>query len=286
MVSIYLFSIWKPMDYLKIYNSLIKRGKNRQLTGYTETHHIMPKCIGGTNHKCNLVKLTAKEHFICHLLLCEIYPENTKLRFALWNMCNVKRNYQNRYRVSSRLYNFIREEYSKNVSGINNPRYGKKLTEEQKNQISLSRIGKYGGVKNSFYGKKHSEKTKEILRKKSSEKKHSDEAKKKMSESHKNKLWYFNDEGKHLRTFPNDPRISEEGWKKGRIGGKELSKLANKRRKEKYSIVEPPKPNSKKCLINGLLFNSAAEAAKYFNMPDSSVRDRIRNKNFPNWNWI
>jgi hypothetical protein len=67
------------MDYLKSYNSLVVRGKNRQLTGYTETHHIIPKCVGGTNDKYNLVKLTAREHFICHLLLCEIYPENRKM---------------------------------------------------------------------------------------------------------------------------------------------------------------------------------------------------------------
>jgi len=274
------------MDYLKIYNSLVERGKSRQLTGYTETHHIVPKCVGGTNDKWNLVKLTAREHFICHLLLCEIYPENSKLRFALWNMCNVKRNYQSRYKVSSRLYNFIKEEYSKNVSGIHNPRFGKKLTNEQKNKISLSRIGKYDGEKNSFYGKKHSDKTKELLRKKSSEYKHREESKEKMSIAHKDKLWYFNDNGEHLRTFPDDPRIVNEGWKKGRIGGKELSRLANEKRKEKYSIVEPTKPNSKKCMIDGLVFDSAVKAAKHFNIPDSTVRDRIRNKNFPNWEWV
>jgi hypothetical protein len=274
------------MDYLKIYNSIVERGKDRVITGYTETHHIIPKCLGGSNDYWNLVVLTAKEHFICHLLLCEIYPKNIKLRFALWNMCNVKRKYQDRYKINSRLYNLIRKEYSKSVTGVNNPSFGRSLTEEQKAKISLSRIGKYGGEKNSFYGKKHTDETREILRKKNFGKKHSDDAKKKMSESHKNKLWYFNDEGKHLRTFLDDPRIVEEGWKKGRMGGKELSKLANEKRKEKYSTTEPSKPNSKKCLIDGLLFDSAVNAAKHFNMPNSSVRDRIRNKNFPTWNWV
>ena len=99
-------------------------------------------------------------------------------------------------------------------------------------------------------------------------------------------MWFYNDKGEHLRALPNDPRIIEEGWKKGRIGGKEISKFANEKRKEKYSIIEPLKPNAKKCMIDGLLFNSAVEAAKHFNMPDSSVRDRIRNKNFPDWNWV
>lgn len=274
------------MDYLKIYNSIVERGKNRTITGYTETHHIIPKCLGGSNDVWNLVVLTAREHFICHLLLCEIYPKNTKLRFALWNMCNVKREYQERYKINSRLYNLIREEYSKSVRGTNNPNFGKKLTEEQRNKISLSRIGKYGGEKNSFYGKKHTDETLKILRKKSSDHRHTDKTKEKMSIAHKNKLWFYNDKGEHLRTLPDDPRIIEEGWKKGRIGGKEISKLANEKRKEKYALIEPPKPQAKKCMIDGLLFNSAVEAAKHFNMPDSSVRDRIRNKNFPTWNWV
>lgn len=274
------------MDYLNIYNNMIEKGKNRVLTGYTENHHIIPKCVGGTDDTWNLVKLTAREHFICHLLLCKIYPKNSKLKFALWNMCNVKRDYQERYKVNSRLYNQIREDYSKSISGENNPNFGRKLTKEQKNKISKSRIGKYFGGNNPFFGKNHSDETKEKIRKKSSNHRHTDETKEKMSNTHKNKLWFYNDNGEHLRTLPDNPKIIEEGWKKGRIGGKELSRLANEKRKEKYSSVSPLKPNAKKCMIDGLLFNSAVEAAKYFNMPDSSVRDRLRNKNFPTWNWV
>jgi hypothetical protein len=274
------------MDYLRIYNQIVERGKSRILTGYTETHHIIPKCNGGNNEYWNLVNLTAREHFICHLLLCEIYPQNKKLRFALWNMCNVKRKYQQRYVVGSRMYNFIREEYSKHVTGKNNPRYGKKLSEEIKNKISKSRICVYVGEKNPFYGKNHSNETKEKLKIKSSQHKHSDKTKEKMSLSRKNKLWFYNDNGEQLRTYPDDLKIINEGWRKGRLYGKELSKLANEKRKEKYSIIEPKKPNSKKCMIDGISFNSAVEAAKHFKMPDSSVRDRLRNKNFPNWIWI
>lgn len=251
------------MDYLKIYNSLVEKGKNRKLTGYTETHHIIPKCVGGTNDKWNLVKLTAKEHFICHLLLCELYPKESKLKYALWRMCNVKNNeFQKRnYVVSSRLYQRIKIEISYTISEM---RKGKPTT----------------------LGYKHTDESKIKIKEKRAQQIITDGAKEKMSIFHKNKLWYFNDNGKHLRTFPDDPRIINEGWKKGRIGGKELSRLANEKRKEKYSITEPPKPNSKKCVIDDLTFDSAVEAAKHFNIPDSTVRDRIRNKNFPNWRWV
>ena len=251
------------MDYLKIYNSLVERGKNRQLTGYTETHHIIPKCVGGTNDKWNLVKLTAKEHFICHLLLCEIYPENSKLKFAFWRMCNVKDNeFQKRdYVVSSRLYQRAKLSI---IPIISEMRKGKPTT----------------------LGYKHTDESKIKIKEMRSHQIITDDTKEKMSIAHKDKLWYFNDNGQHLRTFPDDPRIINEGWKKGRIGGKELSRLANEKRKEKYSVIEPSKPNSKKCVVDDLTFDSAVEAAKHSNIPDSTVRDRIRNKNFPNWRWV
>jgi len=49
------------MDYLKIHNSLIERGRYRILKGYSENHHIIPKCLGGSNDQENLVRLTPKE---------------------------------------------------------------------------------------------------------------------------------------------------------------------------------------------------------------------------------
>lgn len=248
------------MDYIKIYNKITDNGKDRLLTGYTETHHIIPKCVGGTNDYWNLVKLTAKEHFICHLLLCEIYPKNQKLKFALWNMCNVSRDYQERYKVSGILYEIIRKEYSESVRGENNPRYKSKLTNETKQKISNSRIGKYGGDKNPFFGKTHTDETKNKLRFSSSKNKHSEETKKKMSLARKGK----------------------PSGRKGKINSEEHRNKI----KESLKKIGHPKPSSKKCNIDGLVFNSAVEASKYFNMPDSSVRDRIRNKNFPTWTWL
>ena len=46
------------------------------------------------------------------------------------------------------------------VKGENNGMYGKHHTEESKRKMSLSLKGKFGGIKNPFYGKKHSEETK------------------------------------------------------------------------------------------------------------------------------
>ena len=64
------------MNYKRIYESIIEKRKIDIPTGYVEEHHCyIPSCLGGTDDKSNLVKLTAKEHFICHLLLTKMYPK-------------------------------------------------------------------------------------------------------------------------------------------------------------------------------------------------------------------
>jgi hypothetical protein len=71
------------MDYTRIYNQIVERAQTRKLEGYVEKHHIVPKCIGGLDVKENIVELTAREHFLCHMLLCEIYPQEIKDKMSL-----------------------------------------------------------------------------------------------------------------------------------------------------------------------------------------------------------
>lgn len=123
------------MDYKKIHDAIIERARTRTVIGYKERHHIIPKCMGGTNNKENLVDLSAREHFIIHKLLCEIYPDNNKLIYAVWMMSNIK--YENRtYHVSSKEYERIRHlfrnKHSIQMSGENNPMYGISLIPKNK----------------------------------------------------------------------------------------------------------------------------------------------------------
>jgi hypothetical protein len=74
------------MNYAKIYDALITRAKSRVLLGYRERHHIVPRCMGGTDDKENLVDLTAEEHFVAHQLLVKIYPGVSGLVFAVQMM--------------------------------------------------------------------------------------------------------------------------------------------------------------------------------------------------------
>lgn len=110
------------MDYNRIYKQLISKAKSEKRVKnngiYYESHHIIPKCLSGDGRTTqwrthnNIVLLTAKEHFIAHLLLCEIYPHVVKLKFALWSMCNQDKTGE-RYKVSSRSYERIKIETSK-----------------------------------------------------------------------------------------------------------------------------------------------------------------------------
>jgi len=125
------------MNYEKIYNQIIDRAKNEnRLKGkgiYYERHHIIPRCLGGSNNKDNLVLLTAKEHFICHKLLCEIYTDNDKIKYAAWMMCSMITSTQTRiYNVSSREY----EYYKKLIASV---KVGKPLSEETKRKIKEKR---------------------------------------------------------------------------------------------------------------------------------------------------
>lgn len=75
------------MNYKKIYDNLIQRAKDRNIEeGFHESHHIIPKSIGGSDNENNLVKLTYREHYLAHKLLVEIYPQNKSLITALWLM--------------------------------------------------------------------------------------------------------------------------------------------------------------------------------------------------------
>lgn len=75
------------MNYLKIYDALVCKSKIRgldknKLEGYYEKHHVIPKCMGGSDSDDNFVLFTPREHVIAHKLLWKAYPDNIKLMWA------------------------------------------------------------------------------------------------------------------------------------------------------------------------------------------------------------
>jgi hypothetical protein len=115
--------MYKENKYTTWYYSIINRAQLRQLSisEYREKHHIIPKSLGGNNSKDNLVSLTAREHFICHLLLPKMVDSTykSKMLYALWGMTNLTNlNQQNkRYKPPARIYEKIRRIISIQNSG-------------------------------------------------------------------------------------------------------------------------------------------------------------------------
>ena len=62
------------MNYQGVYDRLIARALVRRLAGYGEDHHILPRCLGGSDAADNLARLTAEEHYLAHQLLVKIHP--------------------------------------------------------------------------------------------------------------------------------------------------------------------------------------------------------------------
>lgn len=154
--------------YTTWYNNIIQRAKNRSLIGYKERHHIIPKSLGGSNLKENLVDLTAREHFICHWLLTKMVcsPHKEKMIYAAWTMANLENQTQRRYKITGKIYQSLKQEYCKVKSvqtRINNPMSDPEI--RKRHQEAIDRRGKTSG--NTGYKRgPMSKELKEVLRQK------------------------------------------------------------------------------------------------------------------------
>lgn len=98
----------------RIYFALIDRAKARAVEGYTERHHIIPRCMGGTDACNNIVRLTAREHYLAHLLLCKMTDGSSqrKMAFAFSRMNGQSHTHQ-RVLPPSRWYEYSRKLLAK-----------------------------------------------------------------------------------------------------------------------------------------------------------------------------
>jgi len=203
--------------YYRIYYSIIERAKSRTLDDYAESHHIIPKSLGGGNSKNNLVKLTGKEHFICHLLLTKMTEGNSrkKMVYGAWRMAIKGRADQQRYKINSRTYEYVRTERAailKSKRGKDHHLFGKKtgrttdtFTVEWKANISKSMTGKTPSNK----GIPRTQEVKNAVSKANKgrpawnkNKKWSDDTKRKISDSNSGKKWIRDSHGTRYYASP------------------------------------------------------------------------------------
>lgn len=124
------------MDYRLTYARLIEKFRNEVPSGYSEKHHIIPRCMGGTDDKDNLVKLPARHHFVAHLLLAKIH--GGKLIHAAYYMVTNKR-------YTSRKYEWLKAKKANLMKG-NKFGAGRVFTQEHRDKLSKKAKG------HPFYG--------------------------------------------------------------------------------------------------------------------------------------
>ena len=127
--------------YKKWYDSIIASANLRvNIFAYSEKHHILPRSLGGSDNTTNLVTLSAREHFICHVLLTKFTTgaNKQKMLYAANMMSQAARKYQDRY-VNSRLYEILKREFGTMHSSRLK---GRKLSDEHKSRIREGNKGK------------------------------------------------------------------------------------------------------------------------------------------------
>lgn len=315
------------MNYQKIYDDICKRGQERILSKeiYTEKHHIVPKCMNGTNEKSNLTVLTAREHFLVHYILTRIYPDNSKIWSACFKM-GVTSGNQKRFIPNSKLYEEIRINWNKLNRGENHHAYGKTFSDDHKRKIGESQVGKFvppevgQKLSNALRGRKLAPTHKEnvILAMKrrdnpnarkcqidgvvyislSQAKRDLDLSIKILKKRLESDLeewvkWIYLEESKVKQVTREKLSKSKLGFKhseesKANMGQRgELNHFYGKTHtKESIYKMVLNKPDRKPCNINGINYMSAVDASCQLNISTSQIRRRLKS-NKEEWkDWI
>ena len=147
--------------------------KNRPDNLYTETHHIIPVALGGSNDPENLVELTRREHLLSHwmlTLMVDSGKDRAAMVWAFFSMTNVSeaktgQGFHHLMAIAKRIHARTprTREHCKNIS---KSLTGKKKTKEHCRNMGNSRRGMkfpswfgekislaISGEKNGMYGK-------------------------------------------------------------------------------------------------------------------------------------
>lgn len=152
-------------EHYLTYVKLVENAKNRvpqgtkrkvakSILGYCEHHHIVPRCLNGSNDATNMIWLTAFEHLQAHILLYKFAKSirmERKMSLSVVRMLNKQdKNHKRVYEedlseeylleiatIRERAAKTHSEFMSEKNKGSNNPFYGKKCPEHVK---ELSRV--------------------------------------------------------------------------------------------------------------------------------------------------
>lgn len=139
--------------YLNRYLKFIDALKNQSIDGYSEKHHIIPKSMGGTDAKDNLISLTGRQHYIAHWMLWKALGGIAGRSFFMMS------NFGKYGKVNSKTYGLARADYSEQVKiqmavrpnkpaftpehreKLRQAKLGRKLSAEHRANVGKARLG-------------------------------------------------------------------------------------------------------------------------------------------------
>jgi hypothetical protein len=140
-------SVFPKEHIIERYLKFINYCKNIEFDCYTETHHIIPRSFNGTDDNNNLIKLGARHHYIAHLLLARA-TNSPKMIKALHKMVySTSGDVQRNYKITSKVYAYVREEHSKIVSAYSKDTVvARQIYTEEVKRIPKKLFDTYNGV--------------------------------------------------------------------------------------------------------------------------------------------
>jgi len=227
----------------------------------THKHHIIPVHMGGTNNPSNLIELSVEGHADAHRILFEQHGRWQD--YAAWQgltgrmtkeeIIRFKLSQTHKGKKLSAKHIEILREKGKKLTGVNNPMFGKTISDSQKQAISKANKGKFMSektrekIRQANLGKIRSEESKEKNRLSHLGKVASDETRQKISEanrkrvvtnSHKKKTadklskqWSITNSAnitiiiKNLRQFCKDNNLDQGNMSRNKVKGWKCLKL-------------------------------------------------------------
>jgi predicted metal-dependent hydrolase len=118
------------------YQRFIGSLRGQSVDGYAEVHHIVPRSLGGSDDADNLIRLTARQHFIAHWILARALGGSASRAFFMMS------NFGKYGQVNSTTYQIARQEYAALAAVQMAGRVMPPVSEETRKKQSQAKLGK------------------------------------------------------------------------------------------------------------------------------------------------
>lgn len=215
--DIFLCNRYTHWYYALITRAIARHRKKTKTGPYYENHHIVPKALGGTYDKANMVLLTPKEHFIAHRLLTRMTSgiARSKMLRALGAVASMKQEH-----YSSVQFAIAREAAAQAQRERFTPEYRAELSAKLKGRKKPPRSPEHSAaISRALSGSKRGSPSAETrasisiaLRKRQPSEEERQKLSKKMSETMRGRTPH----NKGKKVSESDRRRMREGWAKRR----------------------------------------------------------------------